>query len=415
MTVSRHSIEAWVGTQKIDIIDASISMDEAWSPYVQASLTTVVDDNLIDLLDPRTGGRVHIYISQEYGDSEKLSALTAAYSGDTIADLTTEWTGQDISAISATYFTPFNPSFSNKLARLTSLYGGGSIADLTAAWSTWYLYQISELYFRSYPDGIYNNYRRGLDLGIRSRSIDVGEGVVSLELTSDEALLQDYALVSVNNFSPSSLQLRDIIKEVLALINGYLVDGAADATIGASAALWAPGQQAWDYLSSMVQASNLRLYCDERRNWHLVDSTFTQPGLAELWSVGTIKSADDDIDRNNNEWFDAVVVKYSWVNDLGANVIAYDTAAIDGFTKVQTFTINSNYPGAGAAQAILDRAISRGRQLNVTTVSNYMVEPSMACDIYILGTPTENVYIKAVSWNYPSDEMTVTTRLPVTT
>lgn len=414
MTVSRHLIEAWVGTQKIDIIDASITMDESWSPYVQASLTTVVDADLIDLLDPRTGARLHIYIAQEYGDSEKLSALTAAYSGDTIADLTAEWTGQDISAISATYFTPFNPSFSNKLSRLTSLYGGGSIADLTAAWGTWYLYQISELYFRSYPDGIYNNYRRGFDLGIRARSIDVGQGTVSLELATDEALLQDYALVSVNNFSPASLQLREVIKEVLALIDGYLIDGATDATIDADAALWAPGQQAWDYLISLVQAAGFRLYCDERRRWALVDANFTQPGLAELWSVGTIKSADDDIDRNSNDWFDAVVIEYSWTDETGATVLSYDTASVEGFTKVKKFTVESNFPGAGAAQSILDRAISRGRQLNVTTVSNYKVEPSMACDIYISGTPTENVYIKAVQWNYPSDEMTVTTRLPVT-
>lgn len=414
MTVSRHNIEAWVGTQKIDIIDASITMDESWSPYVQASMTTVVDPDLLDQLDPRTGNRLHVYISQEYGDSDKLSSLTSTYGGQQIADITAVWGGHTVGELSEWYFVPFNPSGSNKLSRLSSLYGGGSIADLTTAWTTWYLYQISELYFRSYPDGIYNNYRRGFDLGIRARSIDVAGGTVSLELTTDEALLQDYALVSVNNFSPASLSLRNVIKEVLALIGGYLVDGATDATVDADAALWAPGQEAWDYLISLVQAAGFRLYCDERRIWHLVESTFTQPGLAELWSVGTIKAADDNVSRDGDLWYDAVVVKYTWTDELGATIEAFDTASVEGFSKVRLVEIESNYPGPGAAQGILDRGLARGRQLDVTTVSNYMVQPSMACDIYITGTPTENVYIKAVSWNYPGDEMTVTTRLPVT-
>ena len=600
MTVSRHNIEAWVGTQKIDIIDASITMDESWSPYVQASLSTVTDDALLDQLDPRTGNRIHIYISQEYGDSDKLSLLTTTYTGKKVSQLTTDWGGGEspvllgtnlipnpsfesnttswvtsgtfsrvttesyvgsasassiftasgqstsirnlsispstsytasawvkgaagnivslrinertaadasvgvtssgnvtltgswqrltvtramgataglawvyiqsgsagtitvyldavmleqaatagsyfdgnsgtgyswngtvnnstsshystpstvsgfIYSISEYYFVPFNPSGSNKLARLSSLYAGQTIADLTLAWTGWYLHEISRLYFRSYPDGIYNNYQRGFDLGIRSRSISIADGTVSLELASDEALLQDYALVSSNNFSPASLQLRDIIKEVLAFINGYLVPGATDGLVDATAALWAPGQEAWDYLNALVQEKKLRLYCDERRNWHLVDDTFTQPGLAELWSVGTIKSADENISRDDGLWFDAVVIKYTWTDALGATIIAYDTASVENFTKVKLIERDTAFPGAGAAQSILDRAISRGRQLNVTTVSNYAVEPSMACDIYILGTPTENMYVKAISWNYPSDEMNITTRLPVT-
>lgn len=600
MTVSRHNIEAWVGTQKIDIENASITMDESWSPYVQASLKTIADPAILSQLDPRTGNRVKLYVSQEYGDSDKLSLLTTTYTGKKISQLTTDWgsggspvllatnlipnpsfesnttswvtsgtfsrvttesyvgsasassiftaSGQSTSirnlsinpstsytasawvkgaaggivslrlnertaadasvgvtssgnvtltgswqrltvtramgataglawvyiqsgsagtitvyldavmleqaatagsyfdgnsgtgyswngtvnnstsshystpstvsgfiySISEYYFVPFNPSGSNKLSRLSSLYGGQKISALTTAWTTWYLYQISELYFRSYPDGIYNNYRRGFDLGIRARQVNLDDGTVDLELASDEALLQDYALVSANNFSPASLQLRDIVEEILARIGGYLVSGSTGGLVDATAALWAPGQTGWDYLNALVQEQKLRLYCDENRNWYLIDGTYTRPGLAELWSVGTIKAADENISRDDGLWFDAVVIKYTWTDALGATIIAYDTASVPNFTKVKLIERETAYPGAGAALSILNRALSQGRQLDVTTVSNYSVEPSMACDIYILGTPTEHTYIKAVSWNYPSDEMNVTTRLPVT-
>ena len=415
MTISLHDIDAWVGTKTIDIIDASITMDESWSPYVQASLKTVLNSNTLADLDPRNGGRIKVYVSQSYGASDKLSSLSTTYGGLTIAAVTTAWTGKTVADLSAWYFAPYNPSGSNKLSRLSSLYGGQTITQLTTAWTGLFLYQLSEMYFRSYPDGINNNFERGFDLTIRSRKVNVVDGTVELELASDEALLQDYALVSSLNYSPSSLQLRQIIKQVLARIGAYLAPGATDATVTASAALWAPGQDAWDYLISLVQQAKLRLYCDEQRMFHLVDDTFTQPGLAELWSVGTIKGTDDSIDLNADEWYDAVVIKYTWVNDAGATVNTYDTAYKPGYTKVKLFEFTTNYPGAGAAQRILNRAIARGRQLDVTTVSNYAVQPSMATDIYITGQPTEHVYIKAVSWNYPADEMTITTRQPVIT
>lgn len=415
MTISAHDITAWVGTQQLDIIDASVAMDETWSPYVQASLTTVLNESLQDALDPRTGGRVHVYISQSYGQSDHLSSLTATYGGGTIADITTVWGGQQITDLSAWYFIPYNASESNQLSTLSSTYGGGTIADLTSDWDGLTVEAISEKYWRSYPSGIYDNYRRGFDLAVRTRNTDLVQGTVQLELASDEALLQDYALVSVNNFAPASLQLRNVIMEVLALIGSYLVPDTTDATVEADAAIWAPGQTAWDYLEPMVQAAGFRLYCDERRRFYLVDDTFTQPGLAELFALGTIKAVDDIISLDDDYWFDAVVVKYTWVDELGATLEAYDTASVEGFKKVKLLEFQSNYPGPGAAQRILDRALSQGLLRNITAVSNYAVQPSMAADIYLQDEPTEHLYIQAVTWNIPGDEMTIKTRQPVTT
>jgi len=416
MTISRHEVTAWVGTQQIDVIDASIAMDEAWSPYVQGNLTTVLNPDTLNALDPRTGARVHVYITQAYGDSDKLSELTASYNGDTIADITAEWTGQTIAAISTIYFMPFNASFSNKLSTLSSIYGGGSIADITLAWTGLIIQEVSDMYWRSYPSGIYDNYRRSFDLAVRTRTTDIVNGTVTLDLASDEALMQDYVLVSTLNYSPGSLQLRDIIKDVLAKIGDYLLPDTTNATVTTAAALWAPGQNAWDYLITMVQAAGFRLYCDERRLWHLVDDTFTQPGIAELFALGTIKNIDDVVSRDSDTWCDAVIIKYTWVNDLGATVNTYDTATVAGkYTKARFLQFQGNYPGPGAAQRILDRAIAKGIQREVKAVSNYAVQPSMPCDIYLVGKPTENAFIQAVTWNIPGDDMTIKTRQPVIT
>lgn len=415
MTISAHDVEAWLGTIKLGVIDARITLDEAWNPYAQASITIPLNKDLIDVLDPRSGARIKLYTTQSYGKSDKLSSLTATYSGQQISDITAVWGGQTIGDLSAWYFMPYNASGSNTLATLSSLYGGDTIADISADWDGLYFWEVSELYSRSYPSGIYNNYQRSFDLAIRSRTVNIDSATITLELASDEALLQDYALVQDINYSPATTDLRLIIKGVLARINAGLVDGTTTHTVSADAAIWAPGQTAWDYLETMLQEGGLRLFCDERRRWYLVEDTYTADGLVELFSNETITTAEETISRDNDDWYDSVVVKYTWTNELGETLINYDIASVDGYQKTKLIEVESLYPGAGAAQRILDRAIARGVKKDITAVGNYRVTPSTACTIYITGYPTEEGYVRAVTWNLPGDDMTVTTRQPVTT
>lgn len=415
MTISAHDVEAWIGTIKLGVIDARITLDETWNPYAQASITIPLNKDLIDVLDPRSGARIKLYTTQSYGKSDKLSSLTTTYSGQQISDITAVWGGQTIGDLSAWYFMPYNASGSNTLATLSSLYGGDTIADITDAWDGLYFWEVSELYSRSYPSGIYNNYQRGFDLAIRSRTVNIDSATITLELASDEALLQDYALVQAINYNPATTDLRLIVKGVLARINAGLIDGTTTHTVSPDAAIWAPGQTAWDYLETMLQEGGLRLFCDERRRWYLVEDTYTADGLVELFSNETITTAEETISRDNDDWYDSVVMKYTWTNELGETLIDYDIASVDVYQKTKLIEIQSLYPGAGAAQRILDRAIARGIKKDVTAVGNYRVTPSTACTIYITGYPTEEGYVRAVTWNLPGDDMTVTTRQPVTT
>lgn len=598
MTISAHALEAWAGTTRVPVIDAALTMDESWSPYVQGSITAPLSASILDTLDPRGGARLALYASQSYGVSDKLTALTSTFGGGTIAGVTAIWGGtgtiertnlaanpsletnitgytgsagtvtrvttdsyigaaclmvtgvnlggayytingvppnvrywssfyvkgtpgdtvrvdlrertaanvtvgttssslltltgiwqrisisrlfgatgvnvqillrngsatssptywdaqlfenstllgtyfdgtltaildasyawtnpalphastsvqksiKRIAKISEWYFAPYNTNQANKLSTFSTLYSTLTIAALTAAWTAKQLYNISEKYARSYPDGINRNFTRGFNLNIRSRSIDLDAGTIKLTLASDEALLQDYALVSVNNFAPVTLQLRALIKDVLARIGGYLADGVTDHTLTPDAAIWPPGQTAWDYLTPLLQEAALKLYCDENRLWHLVEDTFTQPGLVELWGVETITGLDDVVDRDAGLWYDAVVIKYSWLDELGVTIVAYDTAQVDGFSKVRLIEYETVFPGAGAAQRILNRALARGRELQLTAVSNYAVQPSTLTSIYVTGYDYGPLFTKSVSWNYPGDTMTITTRNPL--
>lgn len=369
MTISLHTIEAYVNENTpLPVISASVTLDEGWAPYCQGSLEIPFDASLLTSLDPRLGGRIKIYATQSYGVSEMLSVLSSTFGGGTIASITAAWTGDLLSDISEAYFTPYNTS------------------------------------------GVNYNYRRSFDLSLRSRTIDPAAATISLELSSDESLLQDYALVDTIPYVPTFFNVRQIASEVLNRIGRVLVDGTTDGTIAPDAAEWVPGQTAWEYIQPLAQSVGLRLYSDESRRWYLVEDNAVTPGLVELEATGTIVDASDSISRDDNLWFDAVVITYRWTNDLGETVLAYDTAQAATFSKVAHFEYESAYPGAGGAQAILDRAQTRGRVNEVSAVSDYRVTPTTACEVTLPDLPIQMGTVSAVTWNYPDDEMTVKTR-----
>lgn len=369
MTISLHNIEAYIdGVTPLSVISASITIDEGWAPYCQATLEVPFDADILTALDPRLGGRIKIYATQTYGVSELLSVLSSTFGGGTVGSVTAAWTGDLLSDISEAYFAPYNAS------------------------------------------GVNYNYRRSYDLTLRARTIDPAASTITLDLSSDEALLQDYALVDTLPYVPTFFDVRTITSKVLNRIGRVLTPGTTNGTVAADAAEWVPGQTAWEYLQPLIQSVGLRLYADENRNWYLVENGAVNPGLVELDATDTIVGASDSISRDDNLWFDAVVITYRWTNDLGETVLAYDTAASDPFSKVVHFEYESAYPGPGGAAAILARAQTRGRINEVSAVSDYRVTPTTACEVTLPALPTQSGTVSAVTWNYPADEMTVKTR-----
>jgi hypothetical protein len=77
---------------------------------------------------------------------------------------------------------------------------------------------------------------------------------------------------------------------------------------------------------------------------------------------------------------------------------------------VYALTYNTAYPGPGAAAAVLARALTRGRMTELRAVSNFQVTPAQPAQIVLDAFPTQDAFVSAVSWTFPEDEMTVTTR-----
>lgn len=368
MTVSRHeySLDVVGASYRVALSSGEVTLDESWSPYVQASVTIPLPPpHVLAALDPRADARCYLSMSVAYGTSETLSTLSTSWAGGTLAAWTSDLAGQSLSDWSVQYGQPYN-------------------ADDRA------------------PS------RRTMALGVRSRVINYETATVRIDLASDEMLLQDLALVATSPVQPGGATVRHAVGLVLSRIGAALVPGGADAPLEVDAAAWTPGQSAWDYLRPLVDAAGLRLYCDELRLWHLVEPLSPVAGSLSL-DESTLTLLEESVSRDEG-WYDAVIITYRWRDSSDVDRVRYDSAITAGYSRVLALEYERPWPGAGAARAILARARGRGRIEAATTVSDYRATPGQVLTVTTSTTPIQSGLVTRVSWDMDSDEMQIRSR-----
>lgn len=388
--ISQHSVIALairngLSTQ-LDVQDLQITLDMHWAPYVQANLTvksdtavegsTTYSDTLYKT-DPYYNTRVQLYVQESFGASKSLGYLSAIFAGNTLANLTTAWTGQTLGDQTLDYYVPWN----------------GSVI----------------------PDS-----RRFFNLKVRSARFNEESQAVTLSLESDESLLSDYALIDTEPYAPAILTAATAVDYTLGLIGAYLQTGHDDAPIDIEASVWEPGDNAWDYIQSICDAANLRLYCNEARQWYLTSTTYSTGNNRSIAYGTDYISMTQDVSLDG-DFYSAAVVKYTWTDDLGVQQVRYDTYYNDiyQYVKVKRVEYNRRYPGPGAAQAIVMRKNSKTINRVTTMVNDYNYTPGDALTIatqyfYPPITPTDSGkgVVASVSWSLPSDRMTIKSQHP---
>lgn len=372
MTTSRlrYDVEVLGTGHHVRPLAGGPTLDELYSPFIRASLRIPLPPaDVLAALDPRSGARCRLSIVQEFGEPFTLAEITAGSGSSTAA-----WT-----------------------------------ADLAAApLAAW-----TERYGRPYNETARRSRTRRFNLGVRNYVADHNAATLDVLLDGDEALLQDYALVQTTPAQPATATVRGAVALVLGRIGASLGAGPDDGPINAEAAPWMPGQTAWDYVKPLVDTAGLRLYCDERRVWHLVQPLApTEGSLAFSDQNATL--LQEQVARDE-EWFDAVVIVYRWTDSGGINRTAYDTAAVEGFTRAMTLDYDRPFPGPGAARAILDRARGRGRVESVSAVLNPDATPGQALTVSMPGAEIQTGMSTHVTFDVSADEMQVRSRDLVTT
>lgn len=152
--ISKHEATAVVDVGSgitLDVIDARVTLDDGWTPYIQVELTCwTPDEDDLELLDPRDQLRVTLTLTKEV--------------------------------------EAWNP---------------GQLVDQ----------------------------ERTFDLLLRGRTVDHTTGTMTVVLESDEALLQDLALVATEDERVFGLSVKTAVEYALDKVGAVLAAGAADASI----------------------------------------------------------------------------------------------------------------------------------------------------------------------------------------
>jgi hypothetical protein len=177
-----------------------------------------------------------------------------------------------------------------------------------------------------------------------------------------------------------------------------------------------PGQAARAFLDPIVDVTGGRLFCDEARDWRLVDGTYAVAGTLALEDVSNVSNWKDTVSLTESfdgvpTTFTGVVVVYETVTRPSGIVSRKYDVAGDDSGRVYRKVVQGAYPGPGAAAALLARAVGRQRSIPVTATTDLAATPSMALTMTIAGTDYTGYASKVVwEWSDTRDQMTITPR-----
>jgi len=168
---------------------------------------------------------------------------------------------------------------------------------------------------------------------------------------------------------------------------------------------WQPNTSAWNFLMVLCGAFGFRLFCDEARDWYLVDpNAYTVAGDVSVASSNATQ-ADDTIDRDDDAWCTGVAIEWTWPDRWGIQQTRYETAGSAG--RVRYLKVDQAFPGRGLAAAILARSSGRGRELSSTVAWDLTATPAMGMLVSLPGTKPQRSQIASVEWDISTGLMSV--------
>lgn len=254
---------------------------------------------------------------------------------------------------------------------------------------------------------------RTFDLGVRRRPIPVSENTYEIGLASDEELLQDYRPLA--DVDLSAFDGRDLVNEVLGTaIPGAALEPGLEFTVSVEAAeeakIWKAGDSAEEFLRPIVQASGLRLVCDEQRRWTLRDEEYAAPGMLNVRHGINLMDGEDSIDRESGIWFDAAIARYRWRDIAGDQQEAVDSyAESSSYTRAQLFDFDTPYPGPGFAEYAVRRARGRGREVTFTIETDWNAQAEQTVFAVLDDMPFQVGSTQSITFDIDAEQMAGTT------
>lgn len=260
--------------------------------------------------------------------------------------------------------------------------------------------------------------QRVFNLGVRRRPARQGDSTITIDLASDERLLEDYRPLTDVTATTSMTSIRQVVSYVLnrAIPGAVLAPSGDGPAVGDDAAddalLWKAGRSALDFLRPLVQALGLRLVCDEQRVWTLRNESYTGHGDMFAITYGdNLIDGEDTIDRDAALWFDARVTRYTWTDSAGTRHERVDSYALNTpYTRATLLEVDAPYPGVGRSEYAVRRAQQRGREIAATTIADWNIRAEQPALFIFPDAPIQFGALQTIEYDLATDEMTVTAR-----
>lgn len=361
-------------------LGVEVTLDERWSPYVQASVVIDHTPERAALVDPRPGApRVRVGVRRAWANRPTLEDLSTEWVGLVVEDLSTEWVGL-------------------------------AVDDLSTAWTV------------EWESGDRASDTLTADLTVRGRVVDLVAETITISAVSDELLAQDAHMFLVRPAESLSSRVR-------AALDAAGVGGGSDLSAGdgvsagaLTSATASFTSSVWDLLARDVTAAGLRLYCDEQRVWRLVDPTADPTISVEVTRV----TAASDTVALDGDYADAYGVLLTG-SDAGAPVYLFDTYPypvpagpvrisfdVEDHPEITGGIFPSEIrPTPERLAAQFQRLNSQGRTLSVTAPADPTIRPGVAITTGAPSLPALDGVVAAVTIRVPEDTMQITTRSTV--
>lgn len=177
------------------------------------------------------------------------------------------------------------------------------------------------------------------------------------------------------------------------------------------ALVWKAGTSAMAFLQPLLMSVGLRLVCDEQRRWTLRLADYRDGG-SQSWRYGVnIETADENLSREDDSWFDAAVYTYTWTDSSGMEQTRVDSySLIPEPTKVLLVELDTPFPGAGRAENVVLRAQGKGRTVSVSGIPSWTERTDQDLFILLEGSPIQTGLASKVRFDFDTDTVTVTSR-----
>lgn len=366
------TIERSTTPLRLPVRRATITMDEEWTPYIQAELECALGDGTIAQLNPQAADTwATIEVRRSLGRIDRLEDITRRYRGKSIADITMQFRSKTLAAITRSIYHDY-----------------------------------------STPGVARREEVRTFKLMLRSVSVDQKDATVRIELASGEARLMDWAHMSSQSDRIAGANMTAKLNFILNLsgfpagITYVPASVPTDAQIG-DEAIRAPASTALDFVTTLTRKHGLMLWCDEAGLWHLSKDR-SRSGTRTVYTSGDDRSVINEVSTRSRDedWVTSVMIVYTW-----AGVDHYDiySPLAPNPERALVLRYDRPYPGPGTAEQIFKNVNGRGRAMDLTAVSNYLATPG---ETIRYESPRETVSgrLASVRWQLPEDEMSIRIR-----